>query len=213
MAPSTAYHPQTDSHSEIANTKVDETIRAFANYKKDNWGGHLLDFEVAYNCAVNSTTLCSPFFIIHGIHPKLIPLGGLFSNNTTPKSFIDTIHDATRFAYDHIVKKNEKMAQYANKSRITHTFKVGDKVWLSTKNLSIEDGSGIRKVHPRFCGPFQITEKINNVTFRLNVSDPMRAREIHDAFHCSLLKHHVSDKFHRYDESLPSIKIQNGVDE
>ncbi len=108
LALSTAYYPQIDGQSEIANRNVEEMIIAFTNYKKDNWDEHLVDFEVAYNSAVNSTTLCSPFVIYYGIHPKLAPLEELFSKNPTAESFIDTIHETTKFAYDRIVKQNEK---------------------------------------------------------------------------------------------------------
>ena len=212
LAPSTAYHPQTDGQSEIANRKVEEMIRAFANYKKDNWDEHLVDFEVAYNSAVNSTTLCSPFFVNYGVHPKIVPLETLSSHNPSAKSFIDTIHDTTKFAYDRITRQNRKMAEYANKSRIPHDFKVNDLVWLSTKNLSIEDGSGIRKLHPKFCGPFKITKRINDVAFKLELSEPMKARGIHDTFHCSLLKPYNPDTFGRYDKPLPPIQIQDGIE-
>ena len=37
LAPSSAYHPQTDGQSEIADKKVEEMIRGFVNYAKDNW--------------------------------------------------------------------------------------------------------------------------------------------------------------------------------
>ena len=141
-------------------------IRAFANYKKGNWVEHLVDSEVAHNSSVNSKTLYSSFFIKYGIHAKLIPLG-LLPNNLTAKSFIETIHDTTKFAYDRIVKQNKKMAQYANNSKIPHSFKVGDKVWVSRKSLCIEDGNGIRKQHPKFREPFEISERIRNITFRL----------------------------------------------
>ena len=57
------YHPQTAGQSEITNKKFEEMIRAFANYKKDNFDEHLVDFEVAYNSGVNATTLCSPFSV------------------------------------------------------------------------------------------------------------------------------------------------------
>ncbi len=98
LALSTACHLQTDGWFEIADGKVDEMIRAFANYKKDNWDEQLVDFEVAFKLAMKSTTLCSAFFINYGIQPKLNPLKRLLSNNPTAKSFIETIHDTSRFA-------------------------------------------------------------------------------------------------------------------
>ncbi len=104
LAPSTAYHPQTDGQFETANRKVEEMIRAFGNYKKDNWDDNLVDFEVARNSAVNSTTIFSPFYVNYGIHPRTIPLEGLTTNNPSPKSFLDAIHDITKFVHERIVK-------------------------------------------------------------------------------------------------------------
>ncbi len=70
LAPSTAYHPQTEGRSEIAHRKVEEMIRVFANYWKDNWADKLVDFEVTHNSAVNCSTLCTPFYANYGIHPR-----------------------------------------------------------------------------------------------------------------------------------------------
>ncbi len=69
LAQSTTYHPQTVGQLKIANRKVEEMLRAFENYKRDKWDEHLVDLEVAYNSAVNSTTFCSPFYVKYGIHP------------------------------------------------------------------------------------------------------------------------------------------------
>ena len=210
LAPSSAYHPQTDGQSEIANRKVEEMIRAFANFKKDNWDEHLIDIEVAYNSAVNSTTLCTPFFINYGLHPKIFPIESITSNNPSVLEFLSSAQEATKFAYNRILQQNEKMAKYANKSRMQQKFNIGDKVWLSTKNLSLEDGSGSRKLNPKFCGPFKILEKITEVTYRLELSEPMKARRIHDAFHTSLLKPYFEDKFERYGKPLPPIQLDDG---
>ncbi len=146
LAPSTAYHPQTDGQPEITYRKFEEMIRAFANYKKDNWDDNLVDFEVAYNSTVNSTTLCTPFYFNYGIHPRTIPLEGLTTNNPSAKSFLETMHDTTTFVLEFIVRQNNNMAVYANKSCIPHSFNVDDYIWLSTRNLSLEDESGMRKL-------------------------------------------------------------------
>ena len=213
IAPSTAFHPQTDGQTEIANRKVEEMIRAFANFRKDNWDEHLVDFEVAYNSAIHSTTLYSPFFLNYGISPRTVPLQTLSSNNPSVSKFLEDIQKTTKFAHENIQKQNIRMAEYANKSRLPHDFAVNDKVWLSTKNLSLEEGSGSRKLHPKFCGPFTIKEKINNVTFRLEISAPMKARRIHDAFHVSLLKPFAEDPFQRDPQPEPAITITDGHDE
>ena len=213
LAPSSAYHPQTDGQSEIANRKVEEMIRAFANFKKDNWDEYLIDVEVAYNSAVNSTTLCTPFFVNYGLHPKIFPIESITSNNPSVSEFLSSAQAATKFAHDRISQQNEKMAKYANKSRMQQKFNIGDKVWLSTKNLSLEDGSGSRKLNPKFCGPFKIIEKITEVTYRLELSEPMKARKIHDAFHISLLKPYYEDKFERYEKPLPPIQLEDGSTE
>ena len=194
LAPSTAIHLQADVKSEIANRKVEEMIRAFANYKKDNWDEHLVDSQVAYNSAVNATSLCSPFFVNYGIHPRAVPINNVASRNPSEKSFLDEIHEKTKFAHDRLIEQNKKMTEAASKPRNPHTFSFYDKVRLSTNNLSIEDGSGMRKSHPKFCGPFRITENINDVSFRLELSGPMKALKIHDVFHCIFFKPFVSDK-------------------
>jgi hypothetical protein len=213
LAPSSAYHPQTDGQSEIANRKVEEMIRAFANFKKDNWDEHLVDFEVAYNSAVNSTTLCTPFYVNYGIHPKTIPFEAWSTNNPSVEEFLQNIKDSTKFVHERIKEQNRKTAEYANKSRIDHSFKVGELAWLSTKNLKFEDGSGSRKLNPRFCGPFKILEKINDVTVRMKLSEPMKAIGIHDAFHVSLLKPFNKDSFEREDEPEPPIIMDDGHEE
>ena len=105
------------------------------------------------------------------------------------------------------------MAECANKSRLAHNFAVNDKVWLSTKNLAIEDVSDCKKLHPNFFITFVVIEKINQFTFRLKLSGPVRARGIHDAFHVSILKPYTEDPFARYPRPEPAIKFADGHEE
>jgi Chromo (CHRromatin Organisation MOdifier) domain len=49
-----------------------------------------------------------------------------------------------------------------------------------------------------FCGPFAITEKINDVTYSLDLSSPMLSRGIHNAFLENLLRpYHPDTAFDR----------------
>ena len=146
---------------------------------------------------MHSTTLFTPFFLNYGIHPRTIPVQTLSSNKLAVGSFIANIQNNTRFAQENIRKSNEAAAIYANKHRLPHKFAVNDEVWLSTKNLSLEDGSENRKLHPKYFGQFKITEKIKEVTFPLDLSEPMLKSGIHNAFHVNLFRSFVPDECDR----------------
>ena len=52
-----------------------------------------------------------------------------------------------------------------------------------------------------FFNDLKSRKKINEVTFRLDQSEPMKIRGAHDMFQCSLLKPFMPDKYGRYDEN------------
>ncbi len=97
------------------------------------------------------------------------------------------------------------MAEYANKHRRPHQFVVDDKVWLSTKTLSLKDGAGSRKLYPKICRPFVIKKKVNDVSFRLEISEPVKLRGIHDIFHVRHLKPYTQDLFCREPQPEPAV--------
>ena len=39
-------------------------------------------------------------------------------------SFLETLHDPTKFIYERMVKQSKCMAEYANKTRISYTFNI-----------------------------------------------------------------------------------------
>ena len=108
-------------------------IRTYTNFRKDNWDEHLVDVEVAYNSAVNSVTLCTPFYLNYGINPRTIPLETLANDNPSVTEFLENTQKITKLARDRIMSHNYSMAKQANKTRKDHEFKVGDSVLLIYK--------------------------------------------------------------------------------
>ena len=70
ISTSSVYHPQREGQTEISNRKIEEMKRIYANFRKDNWDEHLIEIEIAYNSAVNSVTLRTPFYGNYGMNPE-----------------------------------------------------------------------------------------------------------------------------------------------
>ena len=67
-----AYHKNTNAKVERANGVIGDTLRAYANGRKDDWDQHLPLAVFAINKA--ASTLgdgLTPFFIDRGAHPRL----------------------------------------------------------------------------------------------------------------------------------------------
>jgi hypothetical protein len=58
---STAYHPQTDGQSEIANAGVEQYLRIYCCYHQNDWLQYLSLAEFAINNSVSASTTLTPF--------------------------------------------------------------------------------------------------------------------------------------------------------
>jgi hypothetical protein len=76
-------------------------------------------------------------------------------------------------------------------------FKVGEHVLLKVKpkKRSLKLGS-CTKMAARFCGPFEILDRIGSVTYMLALYASMN---VHNLFHVSLLKKYLHDPNHVID--------------
>ena len=70
-----------------------------------------------------------------------------------------------------------------------------EKVWLSTKNLTLAVPSC--KLADKFVGPFTIMERIGEVAYRLDLADS-KLKALHLVFHVSLLRPHFSNGLHQH---------------
>ena len=67
--PSTAYHPQTDSQTEIMNRVLEDCLRTYVSADQYDWDRNIPMVEFAINDSVNSSTGHTPFFLNYARHP------------------------------------------------------------------------------------------------------------------------------------------------
>ena len=97
------------------------------------------------------------------------------------------------------IRQNLKAAQdrqkvYADRKRSYREFGVGDHMYVRIKpKRSTMRWTSCTKLAPRYCGPFQILERIGPVAYRLALLGHIR---VHNVFHVSLLKRYIHDEKH-----------------
>jgi hypothetical protein len=100
------------------------------------------------------------------------------------------------------IRQNLKVSQDKKKSyddsKRTHIdFKIGDHVYLQVKPKRISHRMGAcAKLAPRYCGPFEVLERIGPIAYRFALPPTIRT---HNVFHVSLLKKYVHDPNHVID--------------
>ena len=83
-------------------------------------------------------------------------------------------------------------SRMADQWRSTFTpFKKGDQVWLDSRNLKTVY---IKKMKPKWEGPFLITKVPGPVTYRLKL---LTSWQIHNVFHATLLKPYRENEIYR----------------
>ena len=182
-AMSTAFHPQTDGQTERVNRTIEQMLRTYIQSQQEEWPLLLPAQELAYNCASHSSTGLSPFEIMIGENPLRahdLELADQLPHELTPpmtKAFRMLVDRASA----HIEHAQQLQKAYADSKRRPEEFKVGDKVWLSTRYLNY---TGCAKFRHRYIGPFPITKCIGKVAYALQLPDSLN---IHNVFHVSLL--------------------------
>ena len=168
--------------------------------------------EFAYNNKFHTAIKTTPFYANLGCHPcfDLKQTPGHFKVPTARKLVADMM-SVWKWIRHNIQSANKKYAKYANLKRkdMTTKVKVGDKVWLSSKNIRSQRPSA--KLDHKFLGPFKVIAVANHgLNVKLKLPPTMR---IHNNFHVNLIKKYVENRFKaRYDEVAPPI-IVNGVEE
>jgi hypothetical protein len=145
-----AYHKKTNAKVERANCVIGDTLRAFANGRKDYWDRQLPFAVFTINNA--ASTLgdgLTPFFIDRGAHPRL-PLSAPPADGApdeTPAGYARQMHVLTLTMRELLAAAQQERKAKLDAGRVDTVFNVGDRVLLRTKELL--DAADIGKLRPR----------------------------------------------------------------
>ena len=130
--------------------------------------------EFAYNRVVHNITNCSPFEIVYGLNP-LTPLDLLPMPNISILKHKDEQAkvDYVRKIHEHVKAQNEKKkvegySKQANKGRKKVICKFGVWVWVHMRKERFHEQRK-SKLQPRGDGPFQVLEKINDNSYKIDL--------------------------------------------
>ena len=150
-----AYHKNTNAKTERVNGVLGDTLRAFANGRKDDWDVWLPYAVFAINNAASALGgELTPFFIDRGHHPRMpLSLPDLRATGEPHAAYaarMAALEKEVR-ALLHAAQQERKAA--LDRGRVDTVFHVGDEVLLRTKELL--DAAEIGKLRPRWEGPFR----------------------------------------------------------
>jgi hypothetical protein len=192
---STTYHLESDGQTERVNQVIGDMLRMYVMDKPSKWEDYLHLVDFSYNNGYQASLKMSPFEALYGRKCN-IPVSW---DNPIDREVVGL--DCLREMEEQMIKinKNLKVDQDRQKSYvdkgITHReFNVGDHVFLKVKsNRSSLKLGNCSKLAARYCGPFEILERIGPVAYMIAFPASM---SVHNVFHVSLLKKYIPDANH-----------------
>ena len=171
----TAHHPQADGQTEVMNRILIVALRAYAN--RESWAEYLQDFAMAYNSSVHTSTGYTPHYLLTGtemrlpdiFHSPKVPWPRDDFEKDDTGNFIDEMIIHRQMAQESLLIAQNAVQNAQNKHRIPFEFKEGDKVLINPHSIELSgdwQAKG-KKLEPRYEGPFEISEVIGPLTYRI----------------------------------------------
>ena len=166
-----AYKPSTQGIVERVNGSLKTALRTYARDGLSSWDENLPAIVFALNTSVAYSTGYTPFFLVHGSHPRL-PVDALLPD---PDDEIQTVEDhfsqlianqfqARQDALDAIRSSQADMKERYDRTAKEPNFKVGQIVYLRLGQTTKKQK---RALAPKFIGPYLIVDFPSPVTVRL----------------------------------------------
>lgn len=184
----TAHHHQSNGMPERFMQPLTAALRSYCNERGTDWDERIAMIEIAYNSAKHSTTGISPFELDLGITARL-PLDLCRSEDDqahmSTTDTIDCINNNEIKAFHAILASQSRDKSRIDAKRLDERYSVGDRAWIDTTDLFIMNLPGMKKLRPRWAGPFEVIRVEGDHNVELKLPDQWR---IHPVIHIARLK-------------------------
>lgn len=209
----TSYQHDFNGAAERLNRTVEVMLRHVVGDHVDrDFDDFLPLIQWSYNTTKHDSIKMSPFFAQWGYEPRqslILPNipEPLPNQHISLQSYVEHQQQVLTQVREALLEAKFIMELYKNKQRTNpQPISVGDKVYLSTKNIGASHLVSVnKKLKKRFIGPFAVLEKCSEYTFRLDL--PKTMSRMHPVFHVALLWKEVptpADLANRFkEEPLP----------
>ncbi|XP_069615942.1 uncharacterized protein [Ranitomeya imitator] len=200
---------ESNSQTERTNQTLEQYLRCYVCHLQDDWVSLLPLAEFTYNNSQNASTKLSPFFANKGYHPSILPRLPIDMSVPAVADRIVSLQQNLDVLKNTLVSAQERFKKAADRFRKpAPTYKVGDMVWLSTKNLKLRIPTS--KLGQKYVGPYKISGIVSPVACRLKLPNSLK---IHPVFHVSLLKPAVPNSFPGRTSAPPDPVLIDGQEE
>lgn len=185
---STAYHPQSDGQSERVIQILEDMLRASVLDFNEKWEEALPLVKFAYNNSYQSSIKMAPYEALYGRRCRSpICWEEIGERKYLGPELVQQAEEKLRIIREHLKAAQNRQKKQADLKRREVELKPGDFVYLKVSPKKGTRRFGLRgKLSPRYVGPFQITDKVGAVAYRLDL--PPNLSGIHNVFHVSTLK-------------------------
>ncbi|GJS08197.1 putative nucleotidyltransferase, ribonuclease H [Tanacetum coccineum] len=151
---STAFHPETDGQSERTIQTLEDMLRSCALEWAGNWDDYICLVEFAYNNSWHASIKCVFFEMLN-----------------------------VAVAREKLKEAQTRQKSYADRHRRALEFQPGEHVFLKVSPTRGVRRFGIKgKLSPRFIGPFEILDRVGEVSYRLAL--PPQLSHVHNVKDC-----------------------------
>jgi hypothetical protein len=169
------------------------------------WENYIHLVEFAYNNGYQASLKMSLFEALYGRKCNTLVIWDNIADKVVVGSYLLKEKEEKM---EKIKKKLEATQDrkkiYSNNNRVFRYFKVGEHVFLKVKvKRSLLRLESFMKLATRYCGPFEILEKMWSISYMIALSTSMR---VNNVFHVSLLKKYVSGPNHIIDWNVIQVE-------